>query len=126
MSKIELPSSAMDIATGFLIYASLFRLAVIAAGVVCVVLGYRLFVRGVMPEGRTDAEVAAGDIRLSLKNAAPGTIFALFGASTIMVMLIQGSPELLMEDIGNLADLPSRASQDKHSEGSDHSKATAS
>ncbi len=93
----------MDVTTGFLIYAALFRLAVIAAGVAIIALGYRLFARGVMPEGGTHAEARAGDIRLTLKNAAPGTVFALFGAAIIVVMLIQGSPELLIEDVSQLS-----------------------
>ncbi len=101
----------MDITTGFLIYASLFRLAVIAAGVASIVLGYFLFARGVMPGGGTHAEARAGDIRLTLKNAAPGTVFALFGAAVIVVMLIQGSPELLIEDVSQLAASTERSDQ---------------
>lgn len=84
----------MDATTAFLIYASLFRLAVIAAGVISIILGFRLFVRGVMPEGATDAEAQAGDIKLTVKNAAPGTCFAMFGALIIVVMVWQGIPEL--------------------------------
>jgi hypothetical protein len=87
----------MDLAAGFLIYATLFRLAIIAAGVFAIVLGYKLFVRGVMPEGRTEGELDAGQIRLTVKNAAPGTCFALFGAAMVGVMLIQGNPELLFD-----------------------------
>ena len=87
----------MDLTAEFLIYATLFRLAIIGAGVFAIVLGYKLFVRGVMPEGRTEGELDAGEIRLTVKNAAPGTCFALFGAAMVSVMLIQGNPELLFD-----------------------------
>ncbi len=87
----------MDLPAEFLIYATLFRLAIIGAGVFAIVLGYKLFVRGVMPESRTDSEFQAGEIRLTVKNAAPGTCFALFGAVMVSVMLIQGNPELLLD-----------------------------
>jgi hypothetical protein len=87
----------MDLTAEFLIYATLFRLAIIGAGVFAIVLGYKLFVRGVMPEGRTEGEFDAGQIRLTVKNAAPGTCFALFGAAMVSVMLIQGNPELLFD-----------------------------
>lgn len=87
----------MDPTVGFLIYAALFRLAMIGAGVFAIVLGYKLFVRGVMPEGRTDSELGAGEIKLTVKNAAPGTCFALFGAAMVSVMLIQGNPQLVFD-----------------------------
>ena len=90
----------MDLTAEFLIYATLFRLAIIGAGVFAIVLGYKLFVRGVMPEGRTEGELDAGQIRLTVKNAAPGTCFALFGAAMVSVMVIQGNPELLFDRTG--------------------------
>jgi hypothetical protein len=91
----------MDLTAEFLIYTTLFRLAIIGAGVFAIVLGYKLFVRGVMPEGRTEGELDAGEIKLTVKNAAPGTCFALFGAVMVSVMLIQGNPELLFDRTGS-------------------------
>jgi tetratricopeptide (TPR) repeat protein len=84
----------MDLSTSFLIYATLFRLAVIAAGVLIIVLGYRLFLQGLTSRDETDASIEGGGFKLTLKNAAPGTSFALFGAVLISVMVIRGSPEL--------------------------------
>jgi len=84
----------MELSTSFLIYATLFRLAVIAAGVLIIVLGYRLFLQGLASRDETDAALEGGGFKLTLKNAAPGTSFALFGAVLISVMVIQGSPEL--------------------------------
>jgi tetratricopeptide (TPR) repeat protein len=77
----------------FLVYAALFRLTIIAAGFGCVFLGYRLFVLGVMPQKGSDLEGKAGEIRLTLKNAAPGTCFTALGVLMIVVMLLQGNPE---------------------------------
>jgi tetratricopeptide (TPR) repeat protein len=79
--------------TAHIIYAALFRLAVIAAGFGCVVIGYRLFVLGVMPQNGSELDAKAGEIRLSLRNAAPGTCFATLGAFMIIAMLVQGNPE---------------------------------
>jgi tetratricopeptide (TPR) repeat protein len=75
-----------------ILYAALFRLAIIASGFGCVVMGYRLFVMGVMPKNGSQIDAQAGDIRLSLKNAAPGTCFAAFGVILIITMLVQGNP----------------------------------
>jgi tetratricopeptide (TPR) repeat protein len=79
--------------TAHIIYAALFRLAIIASGFGCVVMGYRLFVMGVMPKEGSEIDANAGQIRLSLKNAAPGTCFAALGIIMIVVMLVQGNPE---------------------------------
>lgn len=87
------------VVVGFLIYAALFRLAIIATGVAAIVLGYKLFLRGVMGEGGTNVNAEAGQIKLTLDNAGPGGVFALFGAGIIIVMLSQGSPELLMRNV---------------------------
>ena len=85
-----------EIVVPVIIYLALFRLAIIAAGIVSIVLGYRLFCRGVWPGNGSgtavDAEIAGQ--RFSLKNAAPGTCFALFGVLTISVMFVSGPPEL--------------------------------
>lgn len=86
--------------TGFLIYAELFRLAVIAAGIVTIYLGYKLFVRGVTgSKGGSNVGAEAGPIKLTLANAGPGLGFALFGAFIMTVMLFQGSPQLALNDI---------------------------
>ncbi len=95
----------MDLTTGFLLYAVAFRLAIIAVGLASIALGYKLFAQGVMGGGRTDAEAQLGDIKLTVKNAAPGTCFALFGVAIIVAMLIQGSPELTLQSVEKVADL---------------------
>jgi Flp pilus assembly protein TadD len=87
----------MDLSTGFLIYAAVFRLSVIAVGVVAIVLGYLLFVRATVAHGRTEAGLEIAEFKLNLKNAAPGTCFAAFGAGIILAMLVGGSPSLTLK-----------------------------
>jgi tetratricopeptide (TPR) repeat protein len=84
-----------NIAPYFLIYAALFRLAIITAGVVSIVLGYRLFCKGIWRDTGNqstaiDANIAGA--KFTFKNAAPGTFFALFGVIIISVMF-KGAPE---------------------------------
>jgi len=81
------------------VYLTVFRLAIIAAGVVSIVLGYRLFMRGVYPTGGGESSVdfkAAGS-GFTLRNAAPGTCFGIFGMTLITAMLVQGSPQFTYE-----------------------------
>ena len=90
----------MDNLNVFVIYLTLFRLSIIAAGIISVILGYRLFIKGVFPGGdipqspgghSVDAEVAGA--KFKLLNAAPGTCFALFGAIILVAMFVTGGPE---------------------------------
>ena len=98
----------MTLTSAFILYLTLFRLAIIAAGVVSIVLGYRLFLRGVWPEApgsqgtSIDADIAGS--RFTVKNAAPGTCFAMFGVIIIGVMFASGSPELTIDQIAQAAD----------------------
>jgi hypothetical protein len=84
-------SENMDLNTTFLIYAGLFRLAIVTAGVIIIVLGYRLFAAGVFNERGAEVSASAGGVQFTLKNAAPGTCFALFGAGIIVFMLAMAS-----------------------------------
>ena len=94
----------MDSMIVFVIYLALFRLAIIAVGLVSIILGYRLFIRGIFSntlagssgEGqKVSAEV--GGAKFTLRNAAPGTCFALFGVIILAVMLATGGPEVTQE-----------------------------
>jgi len=71
----------MEVTSAFLIYVTLFRLAIIGAGIVSIFLGYRLFVKGVWPDivgGQgTDVDAKISGSSLTVKNAAPGTCFSL-------------------------------------------------
>jgi hypothetical protein len=89
----------MDNQIIFIVYLTVFRLAIVAAGITSIFLGYKLFVRGVFPgdgtstkDGQSVAAEFAG-AKFTLRNAAPGTCFALFGAIVIMVMFLTGGPQ---------------------------------
>ena len=90
----------MTVTTAFIIYLILFRLAIITAGAISIVLGYRLFCKGIGWTERsgkgTDASAKVGHFSFTLKNAAPGTCFALFGVVLISVMFATGGPELTL------------------------------
>ncbi|HEY6292309.1 MAG TPA: hypothetical protein VI455_12230 [Terriglobia bacterium] len=92
----------MSFAEGTLLYLFLSRLVIAGAGVVSMILGYRLFARGVQThagEAGSTIESSFVGARFTVKNAAPGTAFALFGAMLITVMLIQSSPSVTFETV---------------------------
>ena len=80
-----------------IVYLALFRLSIIAVGAMSIFLGYKLFVQGIFaPDGGEGSglEAELGTTKFALKNAAPGTFFALFGVIVISVMIINSPPEL--------------------------------
>jgi tetratricopeptide (TPR) repeat protein len=94
----------MEILSTYVIYLAVFRLAIIAAGIVGIILGYRLFAKGVFPNvdpnPSTDGQNVTAEIagaKFSLRNAAPGTCFALFGVIIIAAMFATGGPEITLE-----------------------------
>jgi len=89
----------MTITTGFLIYVTLFRLAV---GALMVYLGFRLFIErsNENNEGSiSSASAEGGGFKVTLTNFWPGTYFAMFGTVIIGIMLWQGTPELIMKEL---------------------------
>lgn len=92
----------MENLTAFVLYLTFFRLAIIAAGITSIVLGYRLFARGVFPKTYVNPPLQGENVtaefagaKFTLRNAAPGTCFALFGMIIIVVMfLLQAVPRL--------------------------------
>lgn len=77
----------------FIVYSLTYRLAVLLAGISCVYMGYRLFVLGVMPKDGSEIDASSGEIRLTVKNAAPGTCFAALGVMLVAMLLADGLPE---------------------------------
>lgn len=67
----------------------LFRLVTVLSGLAVVYLGYMLFKIGVFAEP-TEIDAKWGDKNLLLKQAAPGTCFALFGAAVIITSIWRG------------------------------------
>jgi hypothetical protein len=71
----------------------LYRSLVAVVGLAFAFLGYRLFRlasarRRRSGTGASDLEAIHGETRLTLRNAAPGSLFGLFGASLIVVSLV--------------------------------------
>ncbi len=97
----------MTITSAFIIYLVLFRIAIIAAGTVSIILGYKLFCKGIGPDDNskkgTDADVKIAGTSIKLKNAAPGTCFALFGVVIISTMFITGGPGLTLKTLKDTA-----------------------
>lgn len=89
----------MDITTVFFLYAALFRLTIIVVGAVSIFLGYLLFVKDPIGQGKTSAIAEAGGFKLTLKNFWPGAYFALFGTIIIGIMLWQGNPQLVINEL---------------------------
>jgi tetratricopeptide (TPR) repeat protein len=89
----------MDITLGFLVYATLFRLTIIAVGAASIFLGYRLFIKDPIGQGRATALAEAGSFKLTLRNFWPGAYFAAFGSIIIGLMLWQGNPELILKGL---------------------------
>jgi len=86
-----------DLAYAAIIYLASFRLAIIAVGGLSIVLGYQLFAKGLFPEqtaNSTTFQAELGKTKFSLKNAAPGTFFALFGVTLISMMLVNAPAEV--------------------------------
>lgn len=84
----------MDTINLYIIYSLIFRLATLFVGIFCIHVGYKLFTQGIFGNTNTNelnAEVAGS--KFTLKNAAPGTFFGLFGVIIITTMLVQGMPE---------------------------------
>ena len=94
----------MEITTGFFIYSTLFRLAIITVGIVSILLGYLLFIKDPVGQGKTTASLQKGGFNISLKNFWPGTYFALFGTVIISLMLWQGNPQLVFEELKTMTD----------------------
>jgi tetratricopeptide (TPR) repeat protein len=99
----------MNLSTAFILYLVLFRLSIIATGIVSIILGYRLFCKGVGWDknagkgSEATAEIAGS--KFTLKNAAPGSFFAFFGVLIISIMFAAGGPQLTLKSLQEAAGL---------------------
>lgn len=75
----------------FLVYAIAYRMAVIGAGTLFMFFGYRLFMQGIISGEGAEMGGEHGETKFWIKNAAPGTFFALFGTMLIGLMVWQGT-----------------------------------
>ncbi len=92
----------MDNFTLFLIYATLYRLTVLAVGALSIWLGFRLFSTAGSKKAEGSASAEAGGVKLTLTNLLPGTYFALFGTVIIGMMLWKGEPQFLQQELKEL------------------------
>jgi tetratricopeptide (TPR) repeat protein len=99
----------MNLTSSFLLYLAVFRVAVIAAGVVCIVLGYKLFAHKAAGSNSTSVQSRWGKFAFAMKNAAPGTCFALFGACLIGANFWQGGPTLTLKTLSQVESASTRA-----------------
>ena len=76
-------------------YVLIWRLAVLTCGLVAVILGYRLFKLGfTVQQGELEAGISGQTIKL--RNIAPGTFFALFGAAIIATLVWTAPSEIVI------------------------------
>jgi tetratricopeptide (TPR) repeat protein len=94
--------------TVYVIYLTLVRLSIILTGTLCIFFGYMLFARRggadserFHPPGESDVEAKFAGAAFSLKNAAPGTSFALFGAIIIVAMFLSSPPGITIDSFEN-------------------------
>lgn len=108
----------MNLETEFLIYVTCFRLAIIATGALCLYLGYRLFSTAIVAAPAkavaTTIEANVAGHKLTVKNAAPGICFGLFGVVIIGFMFFEGSPELTLKTMEKVPsiDNPERVTEE--------------
>ena len=79
----------MNIENSIVISLTLYKLVSLLVGLISVYMGYNLFVKGIWGQAG-DLDTKFGDNKVVLKNAAPGTFFALFGSVIIIVTLSKG------------------------------------
>uniref|UniRef100_UPI004055FE3F hypothetical protein n=1 Tax=Candidatus Electronema sp. TaxID=2698783 RepID=UPI004055FE3F len=92
----------MTASAGFLIYAALYRLTVLAVGALSIWLGFRLFNNAAGSRAHDSAGSASaegGGFKLALTSLLPGTYFALFGTVIISIMLWRGEPQLDQKNV---------------------------
>jgi hypothetical protein len=68
---------SMDVTTMTVLLRFTERMLIVAGAIVCVILGYRLLMRGVV--GESNVEFQENKVKFRLMKASPGIIFSLFG-----------------------------------------------
>ena len=86
----------MDTDTYVVLSITLYKALSLLIGTTLSYMGYKLFVSGIWGDAGTFG-ARHEDTQLVLKNAAPGTFFALFGALVILFTLYKG---LELETLG--------------------------
>lgn len=79
----------LDSTTISLIILGAYKITCLIVGIISIHMGYKLFRAGIWGEAG-DLNAKFGNNKLVLKNAAPGTFFALFGAIIISFTIYKG------------------------------------
>lgn len=79
----------MQTSTEIILALTLYKIVSITAGTIFAYMGYRLFMVGVWGSSG-DIEAKFRENKLIVKQAAPGTFFALFGTIVVAVALFKG------------------------------------
>src|SRR5207245_980336 len=72
-----------------LIVLVVYRVLTLLAGLALVLMGYRLFRAGFLKQAG-DVEAGGHGVRVALKRAAPGTVFAVLGAAVMVAGIWKG------------------------------------
>jgi len=72
-----------------MLYVFLFKIFTILSGSFSIYLGYKLFVKGIFSDAG-EVTGTAGNYNLTIKKAAPGTFFSVFGAIIICCGVLKG------------------------------------
>lgn len=80
----------MNIETVLILSFTSYKIISLLSGIVFGLLGYKLFTKGIYNKvGDLDTSVS-DNFKLTLKNAAPGTFFAVIGAIIVLFTIIEG------------------------------------
>ena len=107
----------MPVETQIIVSVTAYKIASLLVGAAFSYMGYRLFVSGLWGDAGTFIAQDTNN-KLVLKNAAPGTFFALFGTIIVLVTLAKGlefrrhanelrtAEQAVTVDIGETEELP--------------------
>ena len=93
----------MDTLPLFVYYLALHRALIVLAGILSIILGYRLFVVGLGRQSTADSgreesiSAEVSKFKIQARNLAPGTAFALFGAVMVGGMALHRPPEISLD-----------------------------
>jgi hypothetical protein len=85
--------------SAYIFYLLAWRLSIVFCGMASIYLGYRLFVLG-FDKTSSDIEATYGNYAVKFGNFAPGTAFALFGATLVGIMVATSPAEVVMPAAG--------------------------
>jgi hypothetical protein len=97
--------------------ALIYKLGLVGIGFLVIYLGYKLFVNGIY--GKTGDLIANwNEYKLVLKRGAPGTFFALFGTSVVLIGILKdveyNAPSEVCPSLNSVISAINRSSEDSN------------